>query len=100
MEEVKPLPPEKISEFYARAQRECFPGEPLWCSIQRRVAADFIIAFGSQKKAAEVLGVSRGIIHRQVQASIARKVNARLGRTDLNRTGRGRFPRAVADGAA
>ena len=94
------MKPEEISEFYARAERDRFPGEPLWDAFQRLVAADYIIAYGSQKKAAEILGVSRGVIHRQVQASIAKRVNASIGRPDLNRTGRGRFPRAVAGGAA
>jgi hypothetical protein len=93
------MKPETTSELYARCVRGRFEGEPLLDAIHRQVVADFVVAYGSQNKAAEVLGVSRGVVHRQVQAAIARKVNVRVGRTDLNRTARGRFPRAVGGAA-
>jgi hypothetical protein len=84
------IPHDRSAEHYARVVREALPGEPILDAARRLMVLDFVDAFGSQKKAAEQLGVSRGVIHREVHAAIAKRVNARIGREDLNRTQRGR----------
>lgn len=87
-------PEDRSAEHYARVVREAIPGEPLLDAIRRLMILDFVDEYGSQKRAAKELGVSRGVVHRGIQASIQKTVNARFGHTELNRTGRGR--RSVA----
>lgn len=81
---------DRSAEHYARVERERIAGETLLDAAVRLMVLDAVHATGSQKQAAAMLGVSRGVIARHVDRDVARRVNVELGRTDLNTTQRGR----------
>jgi hypothetical protein len=84
------IPHARSAEHYARIARERLPGEPFLDALLRVAVADAMEACGSANAASKLLGVSRQTVGRHVDRERARKVNAEIGRPDLNQTQRGR----------
>jgi predicted DNA-binding protein (UPF0251 family) len=77
-------------EHYARVERERIPGEPLFEAIVRILVEDTLAATeGSITRAANLTGASRTTIRRHIDKAKLKVVNAKLGRSDLNRSQRG-----------
>ena len=72
-------------EHYARVERERIPGEPLIDAILRTAYEDFYRAYGSQNLAAAALGTIRQTVARHLDHARQVRLNAEIGRSDLNK---------------
>jgi len=93
---------DRSGEHYARVERERLQGEPFIDALVRIAVLDAVADCGSHNQASILLGVSRQTIGRHVDRARARRVNAAVGRPDLNKTQRGQWTpaRLTARGAA
>jgi len=81
----------RSGEHYARVVRESLPGEPFIDALVRIAVEDAMQDCGSANQTSMLLGVSRQTVGRHVERARTRRMNAQLGRPDLNKTQRGQW---------